>query len=115
LGLIGSAEAQTQVQKRRATQIDQTPRDAGGLPNGGIVSSVGPPRTYRGNDAINATYTGGNENRSGQDGGSTAGGIPPRDLNIHLVGDGDAPSDLSPRERHELGVQASIATHLQRF
>jgi hypothetical protein len=100
LGLIGSAQGQTPVQKPRPAQIDRALRDDGGLPNGGVVSSVGPPRTPRGNDEI------------------IAGGISPRDLNIHLVGDGDTPSDASDlrrrRERHKAGVRASIATALQR-
>jgi hypothetical protein len=100
LGLIGSPEGQTPVQKPQAARIDEAVRDDVGLPNGGVVSSVGPPRTPRGNDEI------------------TAGGISPRDLNIHLVGDGDTPSNASDlsrrRERHKAGVRASIATALQR-
>jgi len=114
LGLIGSAQAQTQVQNPRAAQIDHARRDAGGLPNGGIVSSIGSPDADIGNDAIDAIDTIGFYQKDNQINGSTAGGILPRDLNIHLIGDGDAPSDLSPRERHKLGVRASIATHLQR-
>jgi hypothetical protein len=99
LGLIGSPQGQTPVQKPQTAQIAEVLRDDGGLPNGGVVSSVDPPRTPRGNDEI------------------IAGGISPRDLNIHLVGDGDTPrnaSDLSRRERHKAGVRASIATALQR-
>jgi hypothetical protein len=100
LGLIGSPQGQTPVQKLQAAQIDEALRDDGGLPNGGVVSSVGPPRTPHGNDEI------------------TAGGISPRDLNIHLVGDGDTPSNADDlrrrRERHNAGVRASIATALQR-
>jgi hypothetical protein len=96
LGLIGSPEGQTP----QAARIDEALRDDGGLPNGGVVSSVGPPRTPNGNDEI------------------TAGGISPRDLHIHLVGDGDTPSNASDlsrrREQHNVGVQASIATALQR-
>jgi hypothetical protein len=100
LGLIGSPQGQTPVQKLQAAQIDEALRDDGGLPNGGVVSSVGPPRTPHGNDEI------------------TAGGISPRDLNIHLVGNGDTPSNADDlrrrRERHNAGVRASIATALQR-
>jgi hypothetical protein len=100
LGLIGSPQGQTPVQKLQAAQIDEALRDDGGLPNGGVVSSVGPPRTPRGNDEI------------------TAGGISPRDLNVHFVGDGDTPSNADDlrrrRERHNAGVRASIATALQR-
>jgi hypothetical protein len=100
LGLIGSPQGQTPVQKLQAAQIDEALRDDGGLPNGGVVSSVGPPRTPRGNDEI------------------PAGGITPRDLNIHLVGDGDTPSNADDlrrrRKRHNAGVRASIATALQR-
>jgi hypothetical protein len=100
LGLIGSPQGQTPVQKLQAAQIDEALRDDGGLPNGGVVSSVGPPRTPHGNDEI------------------TAGGISSRDLNIHLVGDGDTPSNADDlrrrRERHNAGVRASIATALQR-
>jgi len=114
LGLIGSAQAQTQVQKPRVAQIDQSPRDAGGLPNGGIVSSIGSPDADIGNDVIDSTDPGGSHWQSNQGTGSAAGGILPKDLSIHLVGDGDAPSDLSPRERHELGIDASVATHLKR-
>jgi hypothetical protein len=98
LGLIGSPQGQTPIEKPQAAQIDEALRDDGGLPNGGVVSSVDPPRTPRGNEII-------------------AGGISPRDLNIHLVGDDDTPSnasDLSRRERHKVGVRASIATALQR-
>jgi hypothetical protein len=100
LGLIGSPQGQTPVQKPQAAQIDEALGDDGWLPNGGVVSSVGPPRTPRGNDEI------------------TAGGISPRDLNIHLVGDGDTPSNADDlrrrRKRHKAGVRASIATALQR-
>src|SRR4029077_8416725 len=100
-----SAPDQTQAQYLRKAKIDQSPRDAGGLLNGEIVSSIGPPRTHRGNDAITTIYTSSDYYPYNQDGGSATGGIPPWDSNLHLVGEGDSPSDLSRLERHKLGVR----------
>jgi hypothetical protein len=86
-GMVDPAQGQALTGERRAAQIDQGPLDAGGLPNGGIIAGVGPPRTPRG------------------------------DLNIHLVGTGDEPSnarDLERNDRHRIGVKASMATALER-
>ena len=87
LGMIGPAQGQTLTGERRAAPIKRGPLDAGGMPNGGIIAGVGPARTPRGN------------------------------LNIHLVGDGDEPSnvrDLERNKRHRIGVEAAVATAVQR-
>jgi hypothetical protein len=85
--VIGPAQGLAPTGERRAAPINQGPLDAGGMPNGGIIAGVGPARTPRG------------------------------DLNIHLVGDGDEPSnvrDLERNKRHRIGVEAAIATAVQR-
>ena len=58
-------------------------RDAAGLPIGTILSGIRSPDS-----------------------------IAPDDLNVHLVGDGNSLEDVPRSERHERGVEASIADHL---
>jgi hypothetical protein len=117
LSMIGPAQGQALTGERRAAQSDQGPLDAGGLPNGGIIAGVGPPRTPRGIHEINAIHSGVNDYQSHLSSSRTAGGTSPSDLNIHLVGDGDEPSnvrDLERTKRHRIGVDASIATAVER-
>jgi hypothetical protein len=117
LGMIGSAQGQALARQRRAAQIDQGPLDAGGLPNGGIIAGVGPARTPRGINEINAIHNSINDYQSHLKGSRAAGGTSPSDSNIHLVGDGDEPSnvrDLERTARHRIGVDASIATAVER-
>jgi hypothetical protein len=107
LSPIGSPQPLTRVQKLQATaQMDLSTRDAGGLPNGTIISGIDSPDANVANDAVDSagsSYLGGIANL-----------VPSRDSNIHLVGDEDAPSDLPRNERHQRGVRAAIAMHIAR-
>jgi hypothetical protein len=117
LGVIGPAQGQALTRQRRAAQIDQGPLDAGGLPNGGIIAGVGPARTPHGIHEINAIHNSINDYQSRLKGSRAAGGISPSDSNIHLVGDGDERTnvrDLERTARHRIGVDASIATAVER-
>jgi hypothetical protein len=117
LGVIGPAQGQALTRQRRAAQIDQGPLDAGGLPNGGIIAGVGPARTPRGTREINAIHNSVSEYQPHLTGSRAAGGTSPSDSNIHLVGDGDEPTnvrDLERTARHRIGVDDSIATAVER-
>jgi hypothetical protein len=76
--------AYAQVEKPQvASRVDLFRRDAAGLPIGTILSGIRSPDS-----------------------------IAPDDLNVHLVGDGNSLEDVPRNERHERGVEASIADHL---
>ena len=92
-GVMGSAPPETQAQEPQVpTRVDQASGGAGAHDNGSIISGA-----YVGNRPIDLT------------------GLGIRwDSNIHPVGDEVEPRDLDRNERHELGVQASIAIHLKR-
>jgi hypothetical protein len=104
--LVGQANAQV-PKPQAATPVDLSRRDAAGLPIGAILSSLRSPGSIGGN-AINSVTP---DLQPGQ-GQASAGGIAPADLNIHLVGDGDSVEDLPRNERHQRGVEASIADHV---
>jgi hypothetical protein len=104
--LIGQANAQIQ-KPQAAIPVDLSRRDAAGLPIGTILSSIRSPGSIGGN-AINSVTP---DLQPGQ-GQASTGGVAPDDLNIHLVGDGDSVEDLPRNERHQRGVDASIADHV---
>jgi hypothetical protein len=116
-GMVDPAQGQALTRQRRAAQIDQGPLDAGGLPNGGIIAGVGPARTPRGTREINAIHNSVGEYQPHLPGSRAAGGTSPSDSNVHLVGDGDEPTnvrDLERIARHRIGVDHSIATAVER-
>jgi hypothetical protein len=104
--LIGQANAQVH-KPQAAPPVDLSRRDAAGLPIGTILSSIRSPGSI-GGSAINSVTP---DLQPGQDQAS-AGGIAPADPNIHLVGDGDSVEDLPRNQRHQRGVDASIADHV---
>jgi hypothetical protein len=117
LGMVGPAQGQVLTGEHRAAQIDQGALDAGGLPNGGIIAGVGPPRTPRGIHEINAIHNSVADYQSRLNGSRAASGTSPNNLNIHLVGDDDEPSnvrDLERTDRHRIGVKVAKATALER-
>jgi hypothetical protein len=117
LSMIGPAQGQALTGERRAAQSDQGALDASGLPNGGIIAGVGPPRTPRGIHEINAIHNSVNDYQSHLNDSRAAGGTSPNNLNIHLVGDDDEPSnvrDLERTDRHRIGVKVAKATALER-
>ena len=102
--LIGQASAQVH-KPQAATAVDLSRRDAAGLPVGTILSSIRSPGSI--GRAINSVAP----DLQASQGRASAGGMAP-DLNIHLVGDGGSVEDLSRNERHQRGVDASIADHV---
>jgi hypothetical protein len=104
--LIGQATARV-PKPQVATPVDLSRRDAAGLPIGTILSSIRSTGSI-GGSAINSVTP---DLQPGR-GQASVGGIAPDDLNIHLVGDGDRVEDLPRNERHQRGVDASIADHV---
>lgn len=86
---IGQANGQIEM-RQVASRVDLFRRDAAGLPIGAILSSIRSP------DPI---------------GDASVGAISPDDVNVHLVGDGNSLEDVPRNERHQRGVDASIADH----
>jgi hypothetical protein len=103
--LIGQANAQV-AKPQAATPVDLSRRDAAGLPIGTILSSIRSP-AFIGGNVINSVTP----DLQPDQGQASAGGIAPDNLNIRLVGDGDSAEDLPRNERHQRGVEASIADH----
>jgi hypothetical protein len=104
--LVGQANAQVH-QPQAATPVDLSRRDAAGLPIGTVLSSIRSLGSI-GGSAINSVAP----DLQPSQGQAGVGGIAPDDLNIHLVGDGDSVEDLPRNERHQRGVDASIADHV---
>jgi hypothetical protein len=103
-----NGQANAQIRKPQAARpVDLSRRDAAGLPIGTILSSIRSPGSIGGN-AINSVTP---DLQPGQ-GQASTGGVAPADLNVHLVGDGDSVEDLPRNERHQRGVDASIADHV---
>jgi hypothetical protein len=104
--LIGQANAQLH-KPQAATPVDLSRRDAAGLPIGTILSGIRSSDSL-GGDTINSVTP----DLQPSQGHASVGGIAPDDLNVHLVGDGDSVEDLSRNQRHQRGVDASIADHV---
>jgi hypothetical protein len=103
LSPVGPPRAMTQIQQHEVTdQVELGSRDAGGLPNGAIISS----------DVIGSTDSSYNRSTQRSDGAPSL--DLSRDLNIHLVGDEVPLRDLSGRERHQRGVIAAKEMHVAR-
>jgi hypothetical protein len=90
-----------------APTVDLSRRDAAGLPIGTILSSIRSPDSI-GRNQIDPVPP---DLRSSQ-GEASARRIALDDPNIRLVGDGDSVRDLPRNERHQRGVDASIADHV---
>jgi hypothetical protein len=83
------------------------------LPHGSIISSDYPYRQV-GTSSITHFDAPGTVWSSDQGTADPTGWMGRWDFNIHRVGDGDTPSDLSRYERHQVGVHHSIGIHVSR-